>query len=583
MMRGTWFAGALLFLTAGALLVRLPDLGNRPFHGDESVHAFKFRDLWEKGVYRYDPNEFHGPTLYYAALPSVRLAGRRDFADLRESDLRAATAVFGAGMVLLLALPAGGLGRRAALVAAVLTAISPAFVFYSRYFIQETLLAFFTLAAIGCGWLYSQRRTAWWAAATGLCAGLMVATKETAVLSFGAAAVALWLTVAWTRRFAPPPPTSGESEERKDTSPSPRKRGEAENSLPACGEGRGGVIPARIPHESLGMGAPTIHAVGRGGVITRNHLAVALAVGLAVACLFLSGFFTNLSGPVDYLRAYTPWLRRAHATDLHRHPWFYYLSLLVWTHRMQGPVWSEGVIVLLAVVGFFAALLRQGAEKAGSHPGFARFIAFYTLLLTTAYSAIPYKTPWCVLSFLSGMILLAGIGAVFLLRAVPGWPLKTVVGLLLLAGAGQLAWLSYGTSFVYYTDGRNPYVYAQTVPDITDLAQRVEALAKAHPQHENMVIKVFSIDEYYYPLPWYLRRFPNVGYWTSVPQDADAPVALASPEFEGQLTQRLGRTHQSTGYYGLRPTALFEVWVRKDLWQAYLKTRPVSKVPRIGE
>ena len=146
------FFVALLTLMLGALLLRLPDLGNRPFHGDEAVHAVKFRDLWEKGVYRYDANEFHGPTIYYAALPAMWLRGRRDFVATQEADYRLPIVLFGAALLLWLAPLADGPGRWSALWAATFIALSPAFVFYSRYFIQEMLLAFFTLGALACGW-----------------------------------------------------------------------------------------------------------------------------------------------------------------------------------------------------------------------------------------------------------------------------------------------------------------------------------------------------------------------------------------------------------------------------------------------
>src|SRR5437763_12050287 len=126
-----WFAAVVGIALAAALLLRLPNLGARPMHGDEAVHAFKFAELWEKGVYRYDPNEYHGPTLYYAALPTVWLSGHHRFADMQEADFRRAVALLGAAMVPLLLLLADGLGRRATTAATLLTAVSPAFVFYS--------------------------------------------------------------------------------------------------------------------------------------------------------------------------------------------------------------------------------------------------------------------------------------------------------------------------------------------------------------------------------------------------------------------------------------------------------------------
>src|SRR5258708_8202326 len=191
MNRHTKLMAAMILIMAAAAFLRLPSLGNRPFHSDEAVHAFKFRELWENGVYRYDPNEFHGPTLYCAALPTVTLSGRHTFTETRESDYRLAIAIFGIALIPLIALLRDGLGGRATVFAALLTAISPAFVFYSRYYIQEVLLVFFTLGMIACGWRYRQSGKVMWLAAAGASAGLMIATKETAVLAFVAAGIAL--------------------------------------------------------------------------------------------------------------------------------------------------------------------------------------------------------------------------------------------------------------------------------------------------------------------------------------------------------------------------------------------------------
>ena len=107
--------------------------------------------------------------------------------------------VFGAGLIVLLLLVADGLGRGPAVVAGVLTAISPAMVFYSRYYIQETLLVFFTFAAIGCAGDTSAARSIGWAVAAGASLGLMHATKETWVLAAAAMAVAVALSLVWAR------------------------------------------------------------------------------------------------------------------------------------------------------------------------------------------------------------------------------------------------------------------------------------------------------------------------------------------------------------------------------------------------
>ena len=119
-------------------------------HADEAVQAVRSRNLWLKGEYRYDPDEFHGPTLNYATLPSLWLQRARSFSETDETTYRLVPVVFGAAMALLLLLVGDGLGRLAAVWAALFLAVSPAMVFYSRYYIHETLLVFFSLAALGC-------------------------------------------------------------------------------------------------------------------------------------------------------------------------------------------------------------------------------------------------------------------------------------------------------------------------------------------------------------------------------------------------------------------------------------------------
>ena len=99
---------AILVLIAGfALALWPPRLDQRPMHNDEAVNGIKFGQLWEHGGYKYDPNEHHGPSLYYATLALSRLTGApADFDRFTESRLRLTTVVFGVGLILLLLLVA---------------------------------------------------------------------------------------------------------------------------------------------------------------------------------------------------------------------------------------------------------------------------------------------------------------------------------------------------------------------------------------------------------------------------------------------------------------------------------------------
>src|SRR4029078_11952583 len=77
---------------------------------------------------------------------------------------------------------------------------------------------------------------------------------------------------------------------------------------------------------------------------------------------------------------------------------------------------------------------------------------------------------------------------------------------------GSQAWRAAVT---YAADPRNPYVYAQTVPDAVRMDRRIVDLAALHSDGTRMHVSVIASPYEQWPLPWYLRTMPNVGYWTA--------------------------------------------------------------------
>ncbi len=501
--------GLLVLATALALGLRCPRLDERPMHNDEAVNAIKFQTLWEQGSYRYDPNEHHGPTLFYFTLAWSKCTGApKDFTQFDEARFRIVTALFGAGLILLLPLVADGLGREATVCAGVLTAISPAMVFYSRYYIHEMLLVFFTFLALAAGWRYTRSKKIGWALLAGAGAGLMQGTKETFVLALAAMAGALVLNGMWKRR---------------------------------------GPASAKFQWDW-------------------KHIGLALTAWIIVAVILFTSFFSNLGGLADSVRTFLPWLKRAAGESPLVQPWYFYLERLAFYHSGRGPIWSEGLILALAVAGCVAVLTRKGLANANA--GFIRFIALYTLLLTAIYSAISYKTPWCLAGFWQGMILLAGVGAAAVIHGLRRRWMKIGVGLLLLAAAGQLAGQAWQAGVTRGADRNNPYGYSQTSPDLLNLVDQVEALAKVDPLGHGMLIKVIAPGSDYWPLPWYLRQFNQVGWWGKMPPDPDAPVVIVSAKLHATLDEK--KTHVLAGMFQLRAGVFFELYVRAELWQAYL-------------
>jgi predicted membrane-bound mannosyltransferase len=143
------------------------------------------------------------------------------------------------------------------------------------------------------------------------------------------------------------------------------------------------------------------------------------------------------------------------------------------------------------------------------------------------------------------------------------------------AGFVHLGAQSWRASFKYPADPRNPYVYAQTSPGFLKLVGRIEDLARVHPDRERMLIKVIAGPYETWPLPWYLRRFGRVGYWTDAGlagAPGDAPVVITDTEQAGRLESILIPSFQSE-YYELRPNIFLILHIRSDLWEEFLESR----------
>jgi uncharacterized protein (TIGR03663 family) len=447
----------------------------RPMHTDEAVHAVKFGALLERGSYSYDRNEYHGPTLNYFTLLPAWLTGEKTIVDVKEATLRSVPAAFSfCALLLILLVPE--IGGTASVCALLLCAFSPAMVFYGRYYIQETLLVTFAFGLIVAAFRFGSGGRTAWSIMAGACAGLMIATKETWIISAGAMGIALLGVLIVRRREMRP--------------------------------------------------APPLH---------RGSIAVALSCAVLVWALFFSSFLTHMQGLSDSILAFETYFTRAGENTRHGHPWYYFLQLLTGTGGDHGPFWTEGVIFLFGLAGLWSAVRERPNDPANGRD-LRIFLGLYGLLMLIVCSAIPYKTPWLVLGALQPLSVSAGSGMSAMLRRLSGGRFHVaglVAGGLLVS---HLAWQAWMANFRYFDDPVNPYTYAQPGNDVREITAVV---TRAVREGASPVQVVASGDDYW-PLPWYFRALPNVG-WRSGIGEGFIPggVILTSPESESALLEKL--------------------------------------------
>ena len=476
-MNRSLFFFSIVVIAVVALIFRVSFLSDRPMHGDEAVNAVKVSELIEGDEYKYDPYEYHGPTLNYFSLITAWLYGANSFVDLNEEALRILPVLFGLFLLVIIYSLRDALGAQAVLFSFVFIAVSPVMVFFSRYFIHELILVFFTATFIIGGYFYLKNPRIIWALIIGVSLGLMHATKETFVISISAIVLGLFFLFVQASK---------------------------KNRL---------VILKSV---------------------RVSHLFLMLISAFFISTLFFSSFFKNPKGIIDSISTFVTYADRAE-NSVHVHPWYFYFQLLFFYQYSDGPFFSEWIVLFLSLVGSFFGF--RGELKYGN-PKFIRFLVFFTAVIIIIYSLIPYKTPWCLLSFYYGMLVLSGVGAVQLIHLRNKSFRLISIGIIFL-GVLHLGQQAYSMNFKYFFDSRNPYIYGHTSSDVPKIVEKIKLIASFDKGDLPVQIQVYCPDNDYWPLPWYLRDY-NVEYGDVVSEETPpAPIILIQPSMEDDLMRKL--------------------------------------------
>jgi uncharacterized protein (TIGR03663 family) len=209
MSREQWLWIAVIVL---ATILRFWDLGAKPLHHDESEHAY-FSLMFARypAGYMYDPL-LHGPFQFHAegfvfrliliaqGIFGVGSASGNPW--INDGTARILPALFGVGIV---ALPLGlrrELGRVGSWIAALLLAVSPTFVYFSRFLREDIYFNFFMFAMVVCAVQYARKRSIRWIVALFVSGILAYATFEGIFLTLVVFVSFLVLLALWELAFS---------------------------------------------------------------------------------------------------------------------------------------------------------------------------------------------------------------------------------------------------------------------------------------------------------------------------------------------------------------------------------------------
>jgi len=322
-------ACALIMGVAATLRFWAIDL--KPAHFDEGINGWFADRIRETGYYKYDPTNYHGPLYFYAVFVSQELLGRSLFA-LRLPALLAGLA----SIALILRLAPPFFGRSASLLAALAIALSPAFVFYTRYSIHESTLVLFNIVFFfGVLELWKNgTRAGLFLTAVGLTG--MVLTKETYIIQTGSLVIAFGCLALWNR-----------------------------------------IVPVHDPFPAAAR------------QWSMRDAFAAASVSIVTLILFYSGFLMDWDAVQGLWKTFSAWFSTGIESGGHAKPNFDIIGPL--NAYWLWLAWRYEAFLLACI---FAAIMCIFPQRP-----ITRLTAIYGCGLLLAYSIIPYKTPWCIIAW----------------------------------------------------------------------------------------------------------------------------------------------------------------------------------------
>lgn len=549
---------AVLVVLAGALAMRLYELGAKAMHHDESLHA-TFSWYFAQGQgYAHDPL-MHGPLQFHATAGLFLLLGDGEF------TARLPAALAGTALVATPLLFRRVLGGSGVIAAALLLALSPSLLYYSRFARADLPAALWSVLLVAAVWRYRTEGGCRWLVMLAAALALAFATKETAYLT--AAVLLLYVNAALTARLlagrdgtrlrraieaAALFPVAWLFAALWGRSHGVRRRLGLHFAAGAAGPSEKApppreaellvvlgtlVLPLLAAFVQLPLGAAAPVDEHTLGLVTAGVLmAAAAAVGLSwgglrwlwlaaifaaiTVPLYTTGF-SNLDGAAGAVWSSLDYWLEQQGVRRGNQPAFYYLMML--------PLY-EFLVLIPALTGAIW-LWRRGDRL-------TILLGWWGLGTLLALSVAGEKMPWLLVHLALPLALLAGrvVGAA--LPAAAGTLRRRTRGgraLLAWGGAGGvmtsallLSALSLraavAVAYGHPDTPIEPLIYTQTGPAVPALAREIEAFSNRErgPGRAQPIVVETTLS-LSWPWAWYLRDFSSVSY---LPSESLSPGAL---------------------------------------------------------
>jgi len=511
-----------------AVVNRLLWLGERPFHHDESIHAFFSWKIVDEGIshYKYDP-VYHGPVLYYASALVMWLFGDSDF------TARLSAVLFGLG-ILAFAWPLRRwIGSTAAFAFLLLFTFSPALTYFTRFLRHDVYVGLGNIMAIYFAFRFGETRRDRYLYLSAFGLAIAFCNKEDMYALIPVSLLSLVLMLVWEVLYAP----------------------QWRAQLAAVWAETKGLLVDKW-----------VAVVGSAELF------------LVVSLFFYTSFFTHPENWNPATPALTYWWGQ-HQIKRIGGPWWYYFPQIVsyefliffpalflllrplatprLNERASTKVffyltvatfavfvgwcfydWHQAGVVILVPLAFAGLTVMQRWL-----PGrFVRFMVIYTIGCVGFYSWAQEKVPWLLFPILMPMSVLA---AVWYRDRIEEGMLRKPVAALATAGLSALTiWILIASNYLYGAprpaEAPGPrtaelLAYVQSTYDIHMVMEKIEEVGRRLGTGTKTRLQVSGNATW--PLSWYLRHYPV--NWAADVRKVDTPVVIVDKEVQQNFDKAL--------------------------------------------